>query len=151
MLPSTLEEDVILFEKTIMHLSWASQRRLAQQLAEFHLTVPQYVALRAIQHEQNGCTMTRLAEASYQVAATMTGIIDRLAEQGLVERARDANDRRTQRVVLTESGRAQIDEIERRSRMHMQRLLETLSPTERQQMIRLMQQYLDVTLKESES
>ncbi len=142
------ESDVIQFEKMIMHLSWAIQKQLAQELIEFHLTVPQYVALRAIQHEENGCTMTRLAQASYQVAATMTGIIDRLVDQGLVERVRDASDRRTQRVILTAAGKNLLSQVEIRNLARLNGFLQEMTPTDIEQMLGWMQRYLEVMVEE---
>ncbi len=38
--------------------------------------------------------------------STMTGLIDRMERDGLVVRAHDPNDRRVQKVMLTEKGRA---------------------------------------------
>ena len=131
-----------------MHLSWAAQKRLAQELTEFRLTVPQYVALRAIQHAQNGYTMSKLAEASHQVAATMTGIIDRLVEQGLVERRRDPADRRALHILLTPQGIALLEQVEGRQHERMGRFIAAMSIQERQHMLAWMQRYLELALDE---
>jgi DNA-binding MarR family transcriptional regulator len=49
-------------------------------------------------------TMTLLAEEAGVAAATMTGIIDKLVERGLVRRQRRKGDRRVVEVTLTPSG-----------------------------------------------
>lgn len=44
-------------------------------------------------------------------APTVTGIVDRLEEAGLVERRRDKSDRRVVEVVATERGRRLVSEV----------------------------------------
>lgn len=43
--------------------------------------------------------------------ATVTGIVDRLAAQGLVERRDDPHDRRVRRVFITEDGERVVDKV----------------------------------------
>ncbi len=137
-------------QQITMRMSWASRRRLAHELETYGLTVPQYMALRAIQRGPHNCTMTQLAEASHQVTATMTGIVDRLAERGLVERVRDPKDRRALHVLLTTHGQALMEEIDALQRTRLERIFAEFSPAERQQVLRLMEKYLQVTLTEAE-
>jgi len=144
-----LAEDVENMRQVTLRLSWASQRRLARELEGFRLTVPQYMALRALLGQSGqDCTMSELAEASQQVSATMTGIIDRLAERGLVERRPDPVDRRALRVSLTPVGFELLAQIQRLSQVRLARVLEGFSPAERKQIIGLMQTYLQVVLTE---
>lgn len=49
-------------------------------------------------------TMTLLAEEAGVAAASMTGIVDKLVERGLVSRQRRKNDRRVVEVTLTPKG-----------------------------------------------
>src|SRR5438132_5988069 len=60
--------------------------------------------------------------------STVTGIVDRLREQGLVTRAEDPNDRRVTRVGLTESGRALVVQLQQSNRERFGRLLARLDP-----------------------
>jgi len=81
--------------------------------------------------------MTDLAECAQTSQASLTGIVDRLEEQGLVERSRLAADRRVVEVALTETGR---DEMRRKHRRIMERLDEALTPLsaeERSEFLRL--------------
>jgi len=88
---SLLEQDVETLQQLILRISWAEQRRFAQQLSNYGLTVPQFFALVAIWRHGQECPIGQLANATMQCSATMTGIIDRLAERGLVERADPAD------------------------------------------------------------
>ncbi|WNV89758.1 MarR family transcriptional regulator [Umezawaea sp. Da 62-37] len=58
--------------------------------------------------------------------ATVTGLVDRLAAQGLVGRREDPQDRRVRLVEPTESGRALVAKLEAAGTNHFRGLLETL-------------------------
>lgn len=71
--------------------------------SKYGLTVPQLVCLRQLLQE-GVMTLGRLAKAVYLSQATVTGIIDRLYEKGLISRERSTEDRRKMKVRLTEKG-----------------------------------------------
>jgi MarR family transcriptional regulator, organic hydroperoxide resistance regulator len=132
-----------------MRLNWASRRHFAHELDTFGLTVPQFIVLHTLYRQSRGCSMSELAEASLQVSATMTGIVDRLVERGLVQRQRDQADRRSVHIVLDQAGVLLMEQIENKQKERIAYLLEQLSHEERQHMIRLMSLYLEVTLAET--
>ncbi|HEV7678788.1 MAG TPA: MarR family transcriptional regulator [Candidatus Dormibacteraeota bacterium] len=57
-------------------------------------------------HQQGALTVGGLAEALGISAPSVTGLVDRLVERGLVERVRAEDDRRTVRVSLSADGQA---------------------------------------------
>jgi DNA-binding MarR family transcriptional regulator len=59
--------------------------------------------------------------------STVTGLVDRLAEHGLVSRGEDPHDRRSTRVVPTEAARALVDRLYSYRRSEFRRLLEHAS------------------------
>lgn len=69
----------------------------------YELTVPQLVCLRQMLVDGE-MTPGQLAKSVYLSQATVTGIIDRLADKGLVSRERSTQDRRKILVRLTERG-----------------------------------------------
>jgi MarR family transcriptional regulator, organic hydroperoxide resistance regulator len=140
---AALESDAEALEAFLFQLSWISHRRLEQELNAFHLTVPQYIALNCIRESEKGCSMSQLAHSSRQVSATMTGIVDRLLDRGLVVRERDLNDRRTLRVGLTPAGEALLDQVQVRKRAWLTQFLGTLSDEDRKQMIGMAARYLN--------
>ncbi len=140
----SLNKDIENLERTMLRLGWATHRQLHQELAEFNLTVSQFAAMRALQGCERGCTMSELAKTARQISATMTGIVDRLVERGVIMRQRDPSDRRTLRVSLTETGTELLDTIRRQKRTRLKLFLEELSPNERKDFIRLIGKYLDV-------
>ncbi len=139
-----LENDAATLEALNLRLSWVSRRRLQQDLEAFGLTVPQFMAMRCIQDSQQGCSMSELAESSHQVGATMTGIVGRLVDRGLVNRTRDPHDRRTLIVALTPAGSQLMNEISWAKRSRNMEVLSSLSPEERRALIETTQRYLEV-------
>ena len=137
-----LEADVKAVERTMLQLGWATHRQLHQELAEFNLTVSQFAALRALQGFEEGCTMSELAEAARQISATMTGIVDRLVERGVIDRHRNPNDRRSIRISLTEEGAELLETIRQQKRVRLRQFLAELSPSERQDFVRMIGKYL---------
>ncbi len=75
-------------------------------------------------------SMSQLAEALDVSVASMTGIVDRMEKRGLVERARDGDDRRVVLVHATEAGRDVFREIDRRRREGLEKMLGQLGDEE---------------------
>ena len=69
----------------------------------------------------------------------MTYLLDELEGEGLVERRPDPADRRARHVLLTETGRARLCDLERRLRDAEDQLLAPLEPAERDALRTLLQ------------
>jgi len=76
-------------------------------------------------------TLGELATAEQVRPPTMTDIVVRLEETGLVVRATDASDRRVTRVSATRHGRRLIERIRSRKTAYLASRLRDLSPDER--------------------
>lgn len=88
-------------------LAKAHQRlfaRFRDLLAPHGITPPQF-ALLAFLWKRDGLSQTELAEKTEVDRTTLSGLIDRLAKQGLVNRCPHPNDRRACLVTLTPAGR----------------------------------------------
>ena len=86
--------------------------------------------------EMNGALpMTRLAEEIGVALPNATGIVGRLEERGIVERTRDAGDRRLVLVGLTDEGRRLIGEMEAVRRARMTRLIATLDAVQQERLL----------------
>jgi DNA-binding MarR family transcriptional regulator len=75
-------------------------------------------------------SMSRIADLLDVSLSNATGLIDRMAERGLVERVRSDEDRRVVLVRLSERGQAQLDELEILRRDMLQKILGRLDPTQ---------------------
>lgn len=74
-------------------------------LRELGLTYPQYLVMLVL-WERDGLTVGDICGRLYLDSGTMTPLLKRMETLGLIERARDRDDERRVRVVLTEQGRA---------------------------------------------
>jgi DNA-binding MarR family transcriptional regulator len=86
------------------------------------LTMPQLKVLLTVFHG-GGSTSSQLARVLGVGLSTVTGIVDRLHESGMVTRFEDPEDRRVTRVALTEAGRALMGRLHRDTSERMERLL----------------------------
>lgn len=82
-----------------------ASRRARELLLPLSVTPTQYAVLSVLA-EEDGRTQSEVGDRLSLDSATMTGLVDRLEKQGLVERRADNSDRRAQRVWLTPAGRA---------------------------------------------
>jgi DNA-binding MarR family transcriptional regulator len=76
---------------------------------------------------EGALSMGRLAEALDVSVASVTGIVSRMEQRGLVERRHGEDDRRVVLVHLTEAGARIFRDIEERRRAGLGRLLERLT------------------------
>ncbi len=73
---------------------------------EFAFTLPRFDVLAQLDRNPNGMSMGGLSEQLMVSAGNITGLIERLRKDGLVDRVADPQDRRTQWVKLTPAGKA---------------------------------------------
>lgn len=71
---------------------------------EFDSTLPRFDVMAALQRHPQGLRMTELSGVLRVSNGNVTGIVDRLVEDGLVARAAVPGDRRASRVRLTPEG-----------------------------------------------
>ena len=93
-------------------LFWEMRPRMLRIAGEFGLSPPQLFALRSLDPEQP-VPMRALARALNCDSSNVTGLVDGLAAQGLVERREAEHDRRVRMLVVTERGaviRARLQE-----------------------------------------
>ncbi len=66
---------------------------------------PAYLGVLMILWEQDGLQASKLGKKAGLEPSSMTGMIDRMERDGLIERQSDPDDRRALRIFLTENGR----------------------------------------------
>ena len=72
---------------------------------EFDSTLPRFDILAELERETAPITMSELTQHLLVTNGNVTGLVNRLVEDGLVARDADPVDRRVQRVILTDAGR----------------------------------------------
>jgi DNA-binding MarR family transcriptional regulator len=96
---------------------------------ELNLTVPQIKSLFFIAN-QGTTNFTALAAALKVTPANITGIIERLMEQGLVSRQENPDDRRMLMLRVTEKGENTIAGLRDRRAGHITKILSGLTDKE---------------------
>lgn len=88
----------------IVRLAHTMSSELDGKLRPYGVTLSQWTLLKQV-WQQEGRSQVELQEMLGLEAATITGLIQRMTNLGLVQRQPDPNDKRVQRVYLTERGR----------------------------------------------
>ena len=111
----------------VMSVSRALVAISARSLAAVgeEVTLPQYRAL-VVLAARGPQRPLDLASALAVSPSTATRMCDRLVRKRLVRRARLPGDRRSVRVTLTEAGGALVDEVSRRRRAELERVVAAL-------------------------
>jgi DNA-binding MarR family transcriptional regulator len=74
--------------------------------SEFGVTLPRFDLMAQLDRVPGGMTLSDLSRRMMVTNGNVTGLVDRLVEQGLVARRVSQKDRRSQLVSLTAAGRA---------------------------------------------
>ncbi|WML36992.1 MarR family transcriptional regulator [Clostridium sp. OS1-26] len=100
-----------------------------RDLSEFGVTEAQFHVLELL-YRKGSCKVTYLAEIMGVKPSAITTMIDRLANNGLVYRRHDDNDRRAVLVDITNEGQELIDRFDKKCRETLRKYLTHLEPNE---------------------
>ncbi len=76
--------------------------------SEFGTTLPRFDLMAQLDREPDGLSMGELSARMMVTGGNVTGIVDQLESEGLVQRASHPSDRRAYQVRLTAAGRRQF-------------------------------------------
>lgn len=106
-------------------------RRLRQQQGEASLSPTLIASLSTI--ERHGpLTPSELAQRERVQRPTITRVVARLAEAGLIERTADERDRRVARLQVTGDGRKLLRALRTRKTAYLAKRIDKLDPAERE-------------------
>jgi len=100
-------DPILEFIRTMWAVDHELQRVSKRMVERIGLTAPQRLAVRFI-GRHSGVTLGQLAELLHLHAGTVTGVVRRLEELGLVVQTRSREDTRRRHLTLTAKGR-QVD------------------------------------------
>jgi MarR family transcriptional regulator, organic hydroperoxide resistance regulator len=101
----------------------------AEPWIELGLTIAQLKSLFFIVDKEQTC-FKKLAEALKVTPPNVTGIVDRLVEQGLVSRTENPDDRRIMLLQATQKGQNLLNTLKEKRTNQMIRILDNLSGEE---------------------
>ena len=95
----------------VIQLANLLTRRLGPLFTKARITPQQWAILSALSANGEPMSLAALARTMMVSKQNMTGMMTRLEQLGLAERADDPKDLRSSRVVLTRRGRATIEKL----------------------------------------
>ena len=114
-------------------------RKFQERLEPFGLTPCHWIVLCCL-WEEDGLPTSTIGERVQQVGGTLTGVLDRMEERGLVRRERDFRDRRIWRIWLTQSGKQLQSVLPPVAKDVTEQALVGLSISERERLSKLVDQ-----------
>jgi len=120
-------EDCLFF--TLTGTARRASKFWKQSVAEFGITGVQGLVLNALS-EQEPISSIQLGQKVQLDSATMTGILDRLEQSGLIQRMANVEDRRAVRITLTTTGKGVTDKLQHKLTEANQHYSQNLSAQE---------------------
>jgi len=111
------------------------RRRLRESFA---VTLPRFDVLAQLDRTPGGMTLGELSQRMMVTNGNVTGLVERLVAQGLIERRPSPTDRRAQIVSLTAAGRKAFRAMARENGDWIGEIFGDLSSTEIEQLMRLL-------------
>jgi MarR family transcriptional regulator, organic hydroperoxide resistance regulator len=105
------------------------RERTLDSWVKLNLTIPQLKSLFYISRHGK-VNLSGLASGIRVTPANVTGIVDRLVEQGLLTRAPDPDDRRVSWLSVTDKGKTLINDLREGRAQEMRRILDKLTEEE---------------------
>lgn len=129
----------------LLNVAALIQARLAAFAAEYGLSIPEGDVLFTLRRAGSPYRLppSAIAESLLVPSGTMTNRLDRLEQQGLIERLPHPTDRRSMEVQLTDRGRELVDEAVTGHVESERRMLEPLSERDRATLDRLTSRLLE--------
>jgi len=115
---------------------------LVAALSEHDLRLPHFAVMTALS-DFGPLVQRDLADRLGLNGSHLVGYLDEIERRGLLRRERDSDDRRRQRVALTEGGRALVRELQQIALRSQEELLHPLSEPERATLVSLMRRVVD--------
>lgn len=126
------------------------ERQVRSKLrSRFDTTLPRFDLMSQLERHPQGLKMSELSRLLMVTGGNVTGIVDQLVKEGLVERVDDAADRRAWRVKLTRSGDKAFAEMARAHEAWVVELLGGLTRKESDALMQLLARLKRTTLENS--
>ena len=133
---SVIHSEILVALRRILRATELHSKHLSKVV---NLTFPQLLLMRHLEKKQQA-SAGQLADALSLSRATVTTIVDRLENRGLVIRERSADDRRSINLQLTDSGRILLDHAPASLQDHFIQQLQGLEVWQQTQVLSVLQQ-----------
>jgi len=106
--------------------------------SRFGTTLPRFDLMAQLERHPEGLKMSALSRLLMVTGGNVTGIVDQLEKEGLVERLAAPGDRRAFRIRLTRAGERSFAEMARAHEEWIVELLGGLTRREHEELLRLL-------------
>ncbi len=104
---------------------------------------PAYLGVLMILWDQDGLQASKLGKKAGLEPSSMTGMIDRMERDGLIERQSDPNDRRALKIFLTEKGRAAQTPVTKVVDEALASMFEGISDQEMETTVKVLKKFIE--------
>lgn len=137
--PQTLSKQRLRLWLRLLRASRGIEARLREELRARHdSTLPRFDVLAALDRHGAGLRMSDLSARLRVSNGNVTGIVDRLVQDGLVERTALAGDRRAMQVRLTVAGRQRFAQMATDHEGWVDEMMGSLEPDEVERLLGLL-------------
>ena len=142
--PTTTQQTSLRMWLRLLTCTRMIENHIRGELREsFETTLPRFDVLAQLYRYPNGLRMGEISQLLMVTSGNITGIIDQLEQESLVERLIDPNDRRAYQVKLTEQGKTAFEEMAAHHRGLVDTLMDGLTPTEQDNLQQLLTKLRD--------
>ena len=120
-----MDDERVILQRALIRVNNKLGRALKQHLEQYNISGAEYGIIRNLNDET--LTLSELSQRSLRVNSNTTAMIDSLEQKGIVQRIRDAEDRRVTMVRLTEAGLKLKNEVVPSHNEHISKFLAPLS------------------------
>jgi DNA-binding MarR family transcriptional regulator len=117
--------------------------------SRFGITLPRFDLMSQLERHAEGLKMNELSRRMMVTGGNVTGIVDQLVKEGLVQRVVEPADRRAFRVRLTRAGDKAFAEMARAHEEWVVQLLAGLGRRDNDALMQLLARLKQVTLEKS--
>jgi MarR family transcriptional regulator, organic hydroperoxide resistance regulator len=139
--------DLDLIIEGLIYLHTESRRAARVQCARVGITATQLDVLKRLDHG-GPVSLSQLSERLAATNSTVTGIVDRMEQSGLVVRAQSQQDRRVWQIHLTAKGQELARKIPLRSWDLLRAAAAALAPDEQRTLVALLHKLARHAIKE---
>jgi DNA-binding MarR family transcriptional regulator len=127
---------------SVMSAFYEALKAACQELGKLYVVTPPQFGVLSMLDEHEGMTIGAISHRRGVDAPTITGIVTRLEQNGLVERKHDRKDRRQVYVYLTAEGADIMRYLPGVAEAYTERIMKGFSQNERQDLMAKLQQII---------
>ncbi len=124
---------------TLMQTSKLIHERIKAEMVKNKLSITEFSVLEVLYH-QGKLTIQQIGRSILISSGSMTYVIDKLEQRGLLSRVACPNDRRAIHVILTEEGKKLMDEIMPRYHEFVNGMFDSFTEKEKETFVQLMKE-----------